>query len=108
MRYYAALETADVGFHSGFPEEATADGLRQRLDQGDMQPLMSLLCEGVLPRLNRLTILALEQQEPLLEMSEVAARLGVREAALRKRIERGTLLAIRRGKRLYSHPLLAL
>ena len=28
--------------------------------------------------------------------------------ALRKRIEHGTLLSIRRGKRVYSHPLLAL
>jgi hypothetical protein len=27
---------------------------------------------------------------------------------LRKRIERGMLLSIRRGKRVYSHPLLAL
>ena len=73
-----------------------------------MRPLISLLCDGILPRLNQLIILALERQEPLLELPEVAARLGVKETALRKRIERGTLLAIKRGKRLYSHPLLAL
>lgn len=106
-RYYAALEAADVGFHSGFPEP-TAAALSQRLSMGAFEPLMLLLCEGVLPRLNRLTALALERHERLLSLPELAARLGVKESALRKRIERGTLLAVRRGKRVYSHPLLSL
>jgi Fic family protein len=107
-RYYAALEGADVGFHSGFPEEATITAVRARLDAGDVEPLTLLLCEGLLPRLTRLTALAVEAREPLMELPELAARLGVKEPALRKRIERGTLLAIKRGKRVYSHPLLAL
>lgn len=107
-RYYAALEAADVGFHNGFPEELTPEALRERLDQGNMEPLALLLCEGLLPRLDRLTVLALEEREPLLDLPQVAAQLGVKEPALRKRIERGTLLAIRRGKRVYSHPSLAL
>ncbi|MBF6589717.1 MAG: Fic family protein [Ktedonobacterales bacterium] len=107
-RYYAALEAADTGFHGGFPEEASPAALRARLDAGDLEPLTRLLCEGLLPRLTRLTALALETREPLMELPELAARLGVKEPALRKRIERGTLLAIKRGKRVYSHPLLAL
>ena len=40
--------------------------LKQRLHKGDMRLLTSLLCDGILPRLNQLTILALEQREPLL------------------------------------------
>ena len=107
-RYYAALEAADAGFHSGFPAESSPPALRARLDTGDFEPLTLLLCEGLLPRLTRLTALALEAREPLLELPTLAERLGVKEPALRKRIERGTLLVIRRGKRVYSHPLLAL
>ena len=107
-RYYAALQAADTGFHKGFPEAATVVTLKQRLQEGDVRPLTALLCDGIFPRLNLLIIIALERQEPLLELPEVAARLGVKETALRKRIERGTLLAVKRGKRLYSHPLLAL
>lgn len=107
-RYYSALEAADAGFHKGFPEEPAAIALNQRLDQGNLQPLNSLLCDGMLPRLNRMIVAALEQRETLLDLSEVAARLGVKETALRKRVERGTLIAIKRGKKLYSHPLLAL
>lgn len=107
-RYYAALEAADVGFYGSFPVEIMSATLSERLDQGNMEPLVLLLCEGLLPRLDRLTVLALEEREPLLELPQVAARMGVKEPALRKRIERGTLLSIRRGKRVYSHPLLAL
>lgn len=106
-RYYVALEAADMGFHEGFPNPS-ATALRQRLVKGNVEPLMLLLCEGLLPRLNRLTALALEKQQPLLTLHELSAHLNVTEPALRKRIERGTLLAIRRGKRVYSHPLLAL
>lgn len=50
----------------------------------------------------------METREPLIELPELVARLGVKEPALRKRIERGALLAIKRGKRVYRHPLLAL
>lgn len=107
-RYYAALEVADAGFHIGFPQQTTPLALRERLDSGDFGPLMLLLCEGLQPRLDRLTVLALEQREPLVELPELAAQIGVKEAALRKRIERGTLLAIKRGRRVYSHPLLVL
>lgn len=107
-RYHSALETADTGFHEGFPDDITSDALRERLEHGTFDPLARLLCEGLLPRLDRLIVLALEAREPLLTLPEVAERLGVKEPALRKRIERGTLLSIRRGKRVYSHPQLAL
>lgn len=107
-RYYAALEAADTGFHAGFPHDATQAALRQRLDKGNCEPLMLLLCEGLLPRLDRLAVLALEAREPLLDLPGLASRLGMKETALRKRIERGKLLSIRRGKRVYSHALLAI
>ena len=81
--------------------------LRAWLDVGDFEPPILLFCEGLPPRLTHLTALALEAREPLLELPELAIRLGVNESALRKRIERGTLLAIKRGKHLCCHPLLA-
>ena len=106
-RYYASLEAGDKGFHNGFPDP-TPEALREKLDRGDFEPLSLLLCEGLIPRLDRMTILALAQHEELLPLSEVAARLGANEPALRKRIQRGRLIADKRGNKLYSHPRLAL
>ncbi|HEY7849885.1 MAG TPA: hypothetical protein VIC27_07445, partial [Ktedonobacterales bacterium] len=107
-RYYAALEAADIGFHEGFPQEITTETLTERLGRGDLAPLRSLLLDGLLPRLDRLIVLAVKEREGLMPLPELAARLGVREPALRKRIERGTLLTIKQGGRAYSHPVLAL
>lgn len=76
-RYYAALEAADAGCYGGFPEAITPTSLGERLDQGNMDLLILLLCEGLLRRLDRLTVLALEGHEPLLELPQVAARLGL-------------------------------
>lgn len=106
-RYYAALEAGDKGFHAGFPDP-TPQALRTSIDQGDFEPLCELLSEGLLPRLDRLLVLALEQQEALVPLPEVAAHLGVKEAALRQRIHRGRLLAEKRNNVIYSHPRLAL
>jgi Fic family protein len=106
-RYYQALEAADRGFHRGFPDP-TASALRERVEEGDFEPLAQILCEGLLPRLETMIVLAMEKQEPLLDLPEVAARLRIKEDALRQRIQRGKHLAIKRGKRLYTHPRLAL
>lgn len=106
-RYYAALETADKGFHRGFPEPIAHD-LEQRLEEGDFEPLGQLLCDGLLPRLDLLIALAMEKHERLMELPAVAAQLGINEGALRVRIHRGKHIAVKRGKKLYSHPRLAL
>lgn len=105
-RYYAALEAADAGLHVGFPppEPRTLIG---RIEEGNIEPLVRLLCEGVLPRLDRLIVLTQERREALSELAVVAERMGIAEAALRQRIHRGRHLAIKRGKKLYSHPRLA-
>jgi Fic family protein len=106
-RYYAALEAADKGFHKGFPDP-TVQALRTRLEEGSFEPLSLLLCEGLLPRQDRLIALALEQQEPLVSLAELASQLGVKESALRLRAVRGRLIAVKRGRKLYSHARLAL
>ncbi len=106
-RYYQALEAADRRFRRGFPDP-TPVALGERLEAGDFDPLSQLLCEGLQPRLDTMIVVAMERQDSLLELSSVAARLGVKEATLRQRIHRGAHLAIKRGKKLYSHPDLAL
>jgi fido (protein-threonine AMPylation protein) len=106
-RYYLSLETADKGFHQGF-SFATRDSLQAQLDEGDIVPLCNLLCEGLLPRLDLITVLAMEKQEPLMDLNAMAARLEVKEGTLRQWILRGKLVAIKRGKKLYSHPKLIL
>lgn len=107
-RYYAALEAADKGFHTGFPQDITAEALRERLAHGNMTQLRQLLCDGLLPRLERLIVLAVKARDGLMPLSELAARLGAQEPALRKRIERKTLLSLKEGGRIYSHPSLVL
>lgn len=106
-RYYQALEAADSGLQQGWPDP-TPEKLEERLNEGDFAPLEQLLCDGVSPRLDTLTILAMEAREPLMDLADVAVQFGITEAAVRQRIQRGRLLAIKRGKKLYSHPQLAL
>ena len=82
--------------------------LGERLARGDIEPMRGLLLEGLLSRLDRLIVLAVKEREGLMTLPELAERLGVREPALRKRIERGTLLTLKVKERAYSHPALAL
>lgn len=106
--YYNALQAADVGFHEGFPDEMTPKALRACLDRGDFVPLRALLAEGLMPRMDRLVVRAVQEREGLMPLSELSRQLGVKEPALRKRIERGALLSLKERGRVYSHPLLAL
>lgn len=106
-RYYAALEQADIGFHHGFPD-LEVDLLRAHVEQGRFESLETLLSEGLLPRLDLMMIAAIEAHEPLMDLAEVASILCVKEESLRQRVHRGTLVAVKRGKKLYSHPRLAL
>jgi Fic family protein len=107
QRYYEALEAGDRGFHRGFPEP-TAQALATRLEEGNFEPLCLLLCAGLLPRLDRMIAVAMETKEPLLELAGVAAQMGVKVGTLHLRIHRGRHIAVKRGKKLYSHPRLAL
>lgn len=108
-RYYSALEAGDRGFRKGFPDP-TPEALGARLDEGDVGPLCQLLSEGVLPRLDRMIALAMETQtgQPLQNLPQVAAQLGITEGALRVRIHRGRHIAIKLGTKVVSHPRLAL
>jgi Fic family protein len=105
--YYSALEQADAGFHHGFPDPQ-ADLLREHVEQGRFEALETLLFEGLLPRLDLMMIAAIIVHEPLMDLAEVASILGAKEESLRQRVHRGTLVAVKRGKKLYSHPRLAL
>ncbi|WP_187293842.1 Fic family protein [Gloeobacter kilaueensis] len=105
--YYRALEAADTGFHSGFPAPEVAE-LEMRLEQGNFGPIEALLCSGLLPRLDRLIAIAFERQSALQPLREVAEHFAVKEATLRKWIERGKLIALKRDNKLLSHPRLYL
>lgn len=107
QRYYRALETADVGFHEGFPS-ANTKAIKSRLEQGNFEPLERLFYENLLPRLDRVTAAALENQESLMELEKLAPHYGVKEGTLRQWVHRGKLIAVRRGRKLYSHPRLYL
>jgi hypothetical protein len=82
--------------------------LRARPEEGSFERLSLLLCEGLLPRMDQLIALALEQQEPLVGLAELAPQLGVKESALRPCAVRGRLIAVKRARKLYSHARLAL
>ncbi|MFN4250455.1 Fic family protein [Deinococcus sp.] len=106
-RYYAALEAGDRGFHAGFPPP-TAPALTAALEVGDFTPMAGLLADGAIPQLDRLLAAAVEAHSPLRPLSELAADFGVQEATLRQWVTRGHLVAVKRGRRLQSHPELLL
>jgi len=106
-RYYQALEVADIGFHQGFPA-AYIPLLAESLEQGNFEPLESLLYEGLRPRLDQWLAAALEQQEPLVELKILAHQLGVKETTLRQWVVRGKLIAVKRGRKLHSHSRLVI
>ncbi|MFB9993606.1 Fic family protein [Deinococcus oregonensis] len=100
--YYQALEAGDVGFHAGFPSPEVA-ALQEALQMGNFDPLQQLLTEGTLPQLNLLIAAAVEAKTPLQPLRELAPELGVQEATLRQWVQRGHLIALKRGGRLLSH-----
>ena len=106
-RYYAALEAADAGFHNRFPPPNAAK-LKAALEQGNFGKLETLLCEGVLPRLNALIAGEVERREGLKDFKTLSAELGVQEVTLRQWVSRGKLIAVKRGKKLFSHASLRL
>ncbi len=106
-RYYAALEAGDRGFHGGFPAPGRA-ALERELSRGDFGPMQDLLADGTTPQLDVLLAVAVEASSPLQPLSELAQGFGVQEATLRQWVTRGQLVAVKRGRRLYSHPLLRL
>jgi fido (protein-threonine AMPylation protein) len=106
-RYYQALELGDKGFHSGFPHPEP-EVLRKGLAGGDFHSLENLFCEGLQPNLDKTIIALIERQEPLIEFKSLASQFGVQESTLRQWVHRGKLIAVKRGKKLYSHPKLLL
>lgn len=106
-RYYAALEAGDRGFQGGFPPSKST-ALNRALNEGDFGPMRNLLADGVIPQLDVLLAASAEARSPLLPLSEMAQGFGVQEATLRQWVTRGQLVAVKRGRRLYSHPLLRL
>lgn len=108
--YYQALEAADRGFHQGFPPPKPPL-LLERLEEGNFAPLVGLLLEGMLPRLDQTIALSLAARVPLLGLEEVARALGVPRGTLYQWRKRGRLIVLKpQGRRagLLSHPWLFL
>ena len=106
-RYHAALEAGDTGLHQRFPPPE-ASRMMEALDLGDLQPLHHLLADGVIPQLDLLLAARVEEHTPLLPLRDLAAQFDVQEATLRQWVTRGHLVAVKRGRRLYSHERLLL
>jgi hypothetical protein len=70
--------------------------------------MRDLLADAVTPQLDVLLAAAVETQNPLLPLRELAVAFSVQEATLRQWVGRGQLVAVKRRGRLYSHPLLQL
>lgn len=106
-RYYQALESADKGFHKTFPSP-NSKTLLSKLQLGDFEELEELLADSITPQLDTILALLIETTEPLKTLSSLSEILDVKEATLRKRISRGSLIAIKRKNKLYSHERLLL
>ena len=107
LPYYAALEAADTGLHAGFPAPNPAK-LKAALEHGDFALLELLLCQGVRPRLDALIAGVLERKAELKDLRALAEEFGVQEVTLWQWVIRDKLIAVKRGKKLYSHSSLRL
>ena len=107
-RYYAALEAGDRGFQGGFPPPKST-ALNRALNEGDFRPDARPAGRRRHPTTGRLAGGGSgDPGSPLQPLSELAQGFGVQEATLRQWVTRGQLVAVKRGRRLYSHPLLRL
>lgn len=105
--YYKALERADSAMHVSFPGPSP-QAFGAALDAGDSSHLEELMYNSLIPTIEPLIASALERKEPLLDFDTLATRMSVKESTMRKWRQRGQLIAIRRGRKSYSHPLLYL
>ncbi len=100
--YYKALEMADMGFHDGFPPPKR-EYMIDALMLGDFSGLEEILCRGAITTLDRIIASTVEEKTELKLLVELAPKLGVQSATLRKWIERDKMIAIMRKGKLYSH-----
>ncbi|GEM47720.1 Fic family protein [Deinococcus cellulosilyticus] len=105
--YYHALESADVGFHDGFPVPSK-QSILQALDLGNWEPLVELFAQALTPQLHTLLALAVEAKEPLMPLSDLSGLLDVKVSTLRKWVERDQLVTLKRNGKHFSHPLLVM
>lgn len=106
-KYYQALESADVGFHQGFPYSKITT-IKNCLEKGNYSLLKELLYSGLKPRLDSMIISALKREEKLILLRDLTSHFQVKEATLRQWITRDKLIAIKEKNRIYSHPRLYL
>ena len=64
------------------------------------------MIESVLPQLETIIVLALEQTEELKDFDSLSVELGVKPNTLRKWLERKKLIAIKRNNKWLSHSYL--
>ena len=93
--------------------DLNARGVETLSLEGDVadEPTVTAHAHAILARFGTIDVLlaaAVEALHPLRPLRELAAEFGVQEATLRQWVSRSQLVAVRRGRRLYSHPLLLL
>ncbi len=103
--YYHALEQADKGFHKGF---LSPEKYPEQLEEGNFTVLKNLLTEGVIPQLDTIIILVIEQKESLSDFNSLSEHFKVQTNTLRQWVTRGKLIAVKRDGKLWSHHKLLL
>ncbi|MGC8677456.1 MAG: Fic family protein [Hydrogenobaculum sp.] len=108
VTYINALEKADKSLRiltksPSFPEK---ESIFSRVQESDIAKLSHLFKKALGESLDRIILSSLEKRGINLKSSkEVAKALGYSENSLRKLIERGYFLAIKKGKTWFTHEL---
>lgn len=106
-QYYKALQETDHGFGALFKNTPNYERLIKTISGVNTEQLEIIFFKGLRESMDRMIIKLMEHKgENMLPADKLASTLGYSKASIRKLVERGKLVAVKRGKNYFSHPTL--
>ena len=102
-KYYNALEKADTGIDKLFKidENVTLEKKAEIIDEGDFSQIEEIIFQSMIESMNKCIIISTNKEEHL-TVKETAAKLNISETAVKKRIEKGSLIAAKNKKGMWE------
>ncbi|MGE5340377.1 MAG: Fic family protein [Candidatus Omnitrophota bacterium] len=105
--YYNALQEADLYYNEFFKGEPDYKKLSSILEKTPTESLEEIFFRGLRESMDLLIISIMEQNgEKMMTSEKLAEIIGYSKDSIRKLVERGKLIAVRRGNTYFSHPIL--
>lgn len=106
-KYYQALQESDRGFKDVFAYGPDDEQLARAIDNIQTGQMEEIFFKGLRESMDRLIVKMVEEKgEKVIPTEELAPILGFARESIRKLVERGKLIAVKRGKSHFSHPSL--